>query len=519
MSAVDVIDEIRVIAHDETHNTGNIPFEVLPALIVEHQSLQVDAVSGATISSMGFMVAVRDAIATAGADASVFVGEALPDVPHEDTTTDIVVIGGGGAGLTAAIHAAYEGHDVILVEKLGILGGTTNYVLEGFGSINNLVHGNLGIENDPDALVETLATNNPQGDPEAFEILAHNNGWAADWLRSIGAMMNVAPGRMSVASSREVGIMGVTIVSALVQEAQLSGVDIRTNSEAIEILMEDGAVSGVVISTPHGEYTINASAVIIATGGFAANLEMVAEHRPELEGFPAAPSPGNQGSGHMIAEAIGAELLNMDHIRMNYTYSIAESGLFYYVASVVNTGAIVVNDAGERFINDQQGHGAGPAVLEQGGTAWAIFDNTIYEGVSEVRRLANVDLFIIANTLEELADLTGIDQAGLMDTIERYQGFVEEGVDEDFGRAMVNMRFVTAPFHALPLTVHAQGTFGGVSTNVDAEVLNADAEPIPGLFAAGEVANDGTWGANPAVVNVVFGRIAALSASEFINGQ
>jgi len=519
MSAVDQIDAIRVVAHDETHNTGNVPLELYPSLIVENQSLQVDIVAGATISSFGFLAAVRDALNTAGSDPAQFTGEARAYVPHADTSADIVVIGSGGAGLTAAIHAAYEGHNVIVLEKLGIIGGTTNYVLEGFGSVGSRTHIALGSGITPEMLTETLITNNPNGDPEAFELLAHNNGWAADWLRSIGAMMTVAGGQAAVATSREIGPIGETIVSALQQEAIAEGVDIRINSRAVEILMDGDAVSGVRVSTPFGEYTIAAEAVILASGGFASNPEMVTEHFPALQGFRSAASPGNTGDGHLMAEAVGAELLNMDHVRMNYTYTITDDGFSIYVATLVNTGGIVINDSGERFMNDQIGHGGGRVALEQGGEVWGVFDNTIRDGVQQMRRIGDQGHFLTADTLEELADLMGIDRAAFMATIERYQEFVANGQDEDFNRPMVNMTFTKGPFHALRLTVHTQGTFGGVSTNVAGEVLTAAGDVIPGLFAVGEVANDGTWGANPVAVNTVFGRVAGQSAAAYVDAR
>ena len=518
MSSPTRIDQVRVLSHDETHNTGNIPLELYPSLIVENQSLQIDIVAGATISSMAMLSAVRDAITRAGADPAVFTGRVTPYVPHTNTSADVVVIGAGGAGMTAAIHAAYEGVNVILLEKLGFVGGTTNYVIEAFGSVGNRTHLALGSPLNAETLTQTLITNNPNGSPEALSILAHNNGWAADWLRSIGAMMTVAGGQAAVQASREVGEIGPAMVSALRDEALHQGVDIRVNSRATGIITNaSGAITGVRVQTPLGDYTINTSSVVVATGGFAANLEMVTEHRPDLEGFRYASSPGNRGDGHMMAQAMGANLGNMDHIRINYVYSTTPNQYFYYVASIVNTGAIVVNYAGERFMNDQAGHGQGPAMLAQGGSGWMVFDNTIVGSVREVRRLSNVEgLFVTANSLEELAQVTGINQAGLLNTIERYQGFVANGVDEDFNRPMLNMTFEKGPFHAVHLGLRVQGTFGGITTDTSARVLTPQGSVIPGLFAAGEVADDGTWGANPAAVNIVFGRIAGQEAAAFV---
>ena len=518
MSAVDRIDAIRVLSHDETFNIGNVPFELLPGRIVQHQSLQVDIVTGATISSIGFLAAVRDAITRAGSDPGNFTGAVPPIyVPHQDTTADVVVIGGGGAGMTAAIHAARAGKRVILVEKLGIVGGTTTFAIEGYGSTGSITHRNLGTDITPAMQAQILTNNNPRGLPEAYQLFAHNSGPGADWLRSIGAMLTVAAGQMGVQASREVGEIGVTIMSALRLEAAHVGVDVRVNSRAVEILMENNAAAGIRVSTRHGDYTIRAPAVIVATGGFAANREMVVEHRPELDGFRFASTTGARGDGHRMAQAVGAGLENMDHIRINYVYAISpHTGFSYYAASPVNTGAIIVNNDGQRFVNDQSGYHGGLAVLAQGGRAWAIFDNTIRESVREVRRLGSLDLFYTADTLQELASLIGVNPAGLLNTVERYRGFVDAGADADFNRPMINMRFEKAPFHALQMHIHVQGTFGGVRTNLSAEVLTPAGAVIPGLFAAGEVASEGTFGTHPVSVNTVFGRIAAESATAFL---
>ncbi|MCL1991632.1 MAG: FAD-binding protein [Spirochaetes bacterium] len=515
MPSANTISAIRVISHDETHNTGNIPLEILPRLIVENQSLQVDLIAGATISSMAFMVAVHDALSTAGASPASFTGPAVQYVPHADTTADVVVIGAGGAGMTAAIHAAMEGSNVILLERLAFVGGTSNYILEGFGSVGSITHSVLGTGVTPAALAQILATNNPNGIPAAFQVLAQNNGWAANWLRSIGSPMTVSSGPAVVQTSREVGEIGVAMVSALRHEALRVGVDLRVNSRATELIMEDGAVAGVRVSTRMGDYTIRAPAVILATGGFAANNALVAQHFPALAGYGSASSPGNTGDGHLMAQAVGALLTNMDHIRVNYTYATAPNGYFYYVASIVNTGGILINGSAQRFMNDQIGFPGGHIARVQEGPLWMVFDNALRDGIREVRRLGDLGMFVTSDTLEGLVQQMGLNQAAFMNTIENYRAFAAAGVDGAFGRPLVNMSFDRPPFHALQVHVRVQGTFGGVNTNLETEVMGTDGNIIPGLFAAGEVADEGTWGQNPAAVNIVFGRIAGLNAAAF----
>lgn len=511
------IGAVQVVSQRETYNTGSVPLEKYPALIVENQSVEIDVVSGATISSMAMLSAVRNAIDQSGADSSQYGGKvASGEATGGEGSADVVVIGAGGAGMTAAIHAAKEGKKVILLEKLGIAGGTSNYTIEGFGAVGDRTHTGLGSDVTAADLAATLATNNPNGSPETFEVFANNNGAAADWLRSIGAPMTVAAGQTSVATSREVGELGPSIVSALIAECEKSGVELRLNSPATDLVMEDGAVAGVVVSGSDGEYTISAGAVIIASGGFGANNAMVAENYPALAGYNHSCTVGATGEVHLMAEAAGAELKDMDYIRVNFTYTTAENGYYYYMGCLFNTGAIFVNDDGQRFVNDQGGYGVGLQVVDQGGSGWAIFDQSLVDGVQDVRSYGELGLYQSADSIEELAALIGVNSANLTETIENYRGYVENGVDEEFGRGMLNMTFDEGPYYACRMTARVQGTFGGISTDVNAQVLTADGEIIPGLFAAGECASEGTWGANPAAANIVFGRIAGENAAAYV---
>lgn len=509
------IDAVEVISDKETYNTGSVPLLQYPKQIVESQLIALDIVSGATISSAALLTAVRDALKKAGGDPSMFDGNKPIEEPQDDDIADIVVIGAGGAGMTAAVHAAQAGKKVVLLEKLDIVGGTSNYSIEGFGAVGDRTHNSLGSDVTATDLAATLAKNNPNGVKEAFDLLANNNGKAADWLRSIGAPMSVAAGQTSVASSREVGELGCTIVAALRQECEKSGVDLRVGNKATELIMNNNAVVGVKVETKQGSYSIMAKAVVIATGGFAANNELVSKHYPALKGYKSSCSVGATGDGHIMAQTAGAELKNMDYIRVNFTYTTAPNGYFYYMGSLFNNGAILVNDDGQRFVNDQGAYGVGLKVVDQGGSGWAIFDQSMVEGIEDVRDYFNLGLYESADTIEELAEKIGVNKENLVKTIQKYQGYVAAGKDEEFGRPMLNLTFDEPPYYACQMTARVQGTFGGISTDVNTQVLTQDGKVISGLFAAGECANEGTWGANPAAVNIVFGRIAGENAAIF----
>ena len=510
----DAIKNVRVLSHNETHLIGNIPVERYPELIVKNQSLAIDVVSGATISSFAVLNGVRDAVVKAGGNPDSLRSPVHWQTdPATDVQTDVVVIGSGASGLSAAINAAEAGKKVILVEKLTIVGGTSIYSIESFGASETLVHKALGVSATWQTNYNMLVNGNPKGKPEAFEVLAKNNGQAADWLRSIGALLPVTSSPVSVAPSREVGKMGVTITAALIAEAKKKGVEIRANTKATELVLSGGAVSGVKVENANGAYTIQAKSIVIASGGFAANNEMVSKYKPDLKGYHFSSSPGATGDGQRMAEAAGAQLNDMDYIRVNFTYH-TKQGIVYYTGSLANTGAVFVTNDGVRVVNEGGGYGVGPTVAEKyDGQGWMIFDSSIVQGVQDVREYYQLGLYESAPTLGELADKTGINKANLIKTIDAYKGYVAQGKDPEFNRALLTMTFDEPPFYACKFTCHIQGTFGGISTNLNTQVLKADGNAIPNLFAAGECASVGTWGANPMATNVVFGRIAGKAAA------
>ncbi|MDO4741230.1 MAG: FAD-dependent oxidoreductase [Eubacteriales bacterium] len=508
------ITDVRVISHSETYLTGNVPLEQYPAQVVEHQSVALDIVSGATVTSAAFFTGVYDLIKQAGGDPAAMRAEIPTDKVAADASADVVVVGGGAAGLTAATKAAQAGSKVILLEKLDILGGTSSYAIEAFGATEDKTHVALGNAVTSDANAASLIASNPGHSEEALTILANQNGVAADWLRSIGSPLSVAGGSVFAATSREYGRMGQVIVAALVNETEKTGVDIRIGDAATELVMENGAVAGVKVKNDAGEYTISAKAVVLAGGGFGAYNEMVAQYVPSLAGYNHSCTVGAKGDVHKMAVAVGAQLGNMEHVRVNFTY-YTDGVRVYYMGCLPNTGAIVVNEQGKRFINDQGGYGVGMKVVEQGGSCWAIFDQSMIDGVADVRDHLALGMYECADTLDELAAKIGVDAAGLAETVETYKGYVANGKDEEFGRAMLNLTFDEAPYYACKLTAHVQGTFGGIVTNTATEVTDANGAAIPGLFAAGECAYVGTNGANPMTVDVVFGGIAGENAAAY----
>jgi fumarate reductase flavoprotein subunit len=240
---------------------------------------------------------------------------------------------------------------------------------------------------------------------------------------------------------------------------------------------------------------------------------MASKFQPHLKGYSYSCSPGATGDGQRMAEVIGAQLNDMDYVRVNFTYH-TKNGIVYYTGSLANTGGVFVNSNGVRVVNEGGGYGVGPTVAEKyGGQGWMIFDSSLISSVQDVREYGELGLYESAPTLGELADKIGVNKANLLKTIDNYKTYAAQGRDPEFNRALLTMAFDEAPFYACKFTCHVQGTFGGISTNLATQALKTDGSVIQNLYAAGECASVGTWGANPMAANIVFGRIAGQAAA------
>jgi fumarate reductase flavoprotein subunit len=301
-------------------------------------------------------------------------------------------------------------------------------------------------------------------------------------------------------------------LALLEKEGKKLGVDYRMETRGIEILMENGAVSGVKVSTSDGEYNITAKSVVLATGGYQYSDELITRYIPQWNGYPRACSPALTGDGHLMAERIGAVFTDMEVTKGNTT--IFMDGKTGVPLSNIPGSAILVNTEGWRFVSESNGYLAGIIMREQtDGVAYHIF------GQSAVDKLDTPPGFmkyaISAPTLEALADKVGIYGPQLALTVGRYLELVANGADVDYGRTgMINCLENETAYYAIKVTAALQGTFGGIRTNTKTNVINGEGAIIPGLFAAGECVGEGLRGLNPMTENMVFGSIAGTNAAK-----
>ncbi len=527
------ITDVAITGPNETPGLGAVAVANLPEAILKAQTPNVDAVSGATVSSTAIIAAATQALEEAGADIAVLdqfrrdVGG--EDAPKEDKeiTTEIVIVGAGGAGMTAAIMAKQAGKDFVILEKMPYVGGNTTKATGGMNAAETHYQAEQGIE-DSTALfaADTMKGGHALNDPALVAKLANSSAGAIEWLDTIGADLPKISfsGGASVnrihapADGSGVGGYLVEKFSAKMEEL---GIEVMLNTKATELIFEDGKVQGVKAEGKDANYTIHAKAVILACGGFGANEDMYTQYRPDLKGTVTTNAPGATGDGIVMAQAVGADLVDIEQIQLHPTVEQTTSMLI--TESVRGDGAILVNQGGERFTNELLTRDAVSAaeLAQEGCYAYIIFDQNLRDNLKAIEKYVKNGLTVQADTIEGLAEQLGIEPATLAKTLADWNECVKNQKDSQFGRTTgMKDDLSTPPYYAIQIAPGIHHTMGGVKINTEAEVISTDGKPIPGLFAAGEVtggAHGGNrLGGNAVADIVIFGRVAAESAIEYV---
>ena len=487
-------------------------------------SVEVDGVSGATLTSTGVIGAINMALQAA-------MGK-KPDADkrYDDGTCDIVVVGAGGAGLSAAVAAAETNGSlkIIVLEKQGIIGGNTNNSTGGINAAETDIQKGLGIEDSKQLFYDdTMLGGKYENIPSLVRNLVDNAPVTISWLSGLGADLTDV-GLMGGSSVKRThrpkggSAIGPHLMKVLKTASEKENIEIRTSNKVTGLLTDAlGSVTGVKVENADGStYQISSRAVIIATGGFGANLAMVAKLQPSLSGFATLNHPGATGDAFEWVTAIGGVTIQMANIQIHPT---AEATSHILITEAVRgNGAILVNHDGRRFCNEMDTRDVvSAAILAQSqGEALLIFDQGVRRSLASIETYANQHLLSEGNTITELANAVGIPAETLSQTISRYNTQQKAGSDDDFGRSATGMpvSLEEPPFYAVRVSPAIHHTMGGLSVNTQTQVLRADGTPIGGLYAAGEVTG-GLHGANRLGGNgvadiVVNGRLAGLAASK-----
>lgn len=450
----------------------------------------------------------------------------------ETQQADIVVIGAGGAGMTAAIQAVQDGAtDVVILEKMPITGGNTTRSTGGLNACATTYQETDGIEDSVELFVEdTMKGGKELNDKELVTVMAENSAAAVDWVNEIGGDLSVV-GMFGGASVKRIhrpsdtSSVGPMLVKALNAKVEELGIPVLLETTAKQILVDDsGAVNGVVAEDKDGNVmTIDCSAVVLATGGFGSNMEMVTEYKPDLAGFCTTNHSGATGDGIAMVKELGAAMVDMDQIQTHPTVNPETQTM--YTEGVRGNGAILVNKEGKRFVDELETRDVvSAAILEQtDGECYLVFDQAVRDSLKAIESYIKAGIVTEADTPEELGEAVGIDGAALGETLAVYASYQESGSDADFGRESMELPLTEPKYYAALCAPAIHHTMGGVKINTSAEVLKEDGSTIPGLFAAGEITG-GVHGANRLGGNavtdiVVFGRIAGTGAEAYVEAN
>ena len=523
------ITDVQIKSHDETDGIGSYALDFIPGEIVAQQTALVDMVSGATATSAAIRAAVMDCLKQAGADMSAFLKDPVKPEPQDLTLdTDIVIIGAGAAGLTAALEATNNGASVIVVEKMDIPGGNT---VRSSGTWNLAAHPEQleAVKTNPNIAanrktVEEFVTYTMEGghninNLELVQTMVENSAGITEWVRDQGfevSLKGTYAGAYVPGEARG-------LITGLKDRFEAKGGQVLLSTKATAITMADGKAAGITGTTATGgNLTVNSKAVIDAAGGFGYNLEMVYALKPEFTGFVTNNQVGALGEGIEMAQAVGAALVDMEQIQAHPSVHQATANML--TEECRNMGGILINTSGKRFINECTYRDVvANAILEQDQQfAYLLVNQDIIDNNNNIAGYIKVGTLLGPfETVDELAAYMNVDKATFEETFNNWNQYVADQNDPEFGSAFTWIRdLAQGPWYASPVAPGIHHTMGGVKINTNTEVISTEDAIIPGLFACGEVTG-GVHGGNRVGGNaildcLVFGKIAGDNAAAYV---
>ena len=504
------VTDVSIVSHSETPGISDPALERIPQAIVDAQSADVDTVASATESSNGIIAAVKAACEAAGLTLEGKAEEApAAEKAQTEETTDVLVIGGGIAGFTAALSARENGAEVIVIDKSAAVGGTTNLAGGLLVSLGSELFKDNRLESDNmDSLLAYWHERQAESgidsgypDWERLENVLADTGKTVDWLVANDVEFSTTPYAASSAyPMAEANGAGAGLIQMLLASAKARGVTVLTETKGVALITdESGAVIGAKAETADADITFNAKAVILCTGGISQNEELVAQYSPKLHraGLIPTSAASHTGDGFLMALEAGAGTFDVFATPLFGTMVDPQLAALTDTSALAIYGQLGVNANGDRFANEAAAAGwdvydrtASDMIQDGNAPFWYIFDSSDEAAVAQLE--AGVDSGIVAkgDTVAELALGMHVYTANLEKACADYGAAVAAGEDAAFGKPAAFLKPLDkAPFYAVRVYPTTFGSAGGVTTTEEGRVTRQDGTVIPGLYAAGEMSN------------------------------
>jgi fumarate reductase flavoprotein subunit len=560
------IEAVEVVSHSETQGVSDAALKEIPAKIVEKQSIGIDVVSGATRTSSAIIEAATKAIEQAGGVVAEFdIAEAAAETADDarppmgtkdlpstwDMTYDVVVVGGGFAGLSAAYNASTQGASTLLIDKMPVLGGNSQINGGVYASYTSKIaddlYTKLGLQPDTAEkhIEDTIKGGDYMGDIKLVKNFVYGSPVMLNMLLDNGLQVRESitrpGGHYGYRTYTTINGIGADIVTVQKKMLEKTSTEVMLNTKMTQIYREttgEQRVIGIKIETKDGVKNVKAEkGVILTTGGFSGNVEMRSKHVPALTAdLPTTNHVGATGEGLIMAQEVGANTTQMSYIQL-YPFANPNNGVLDAYAVIPfsgpSSGIVYVDVNGERYVNEGERRDVcSRAAQESGGfPTFSIFGQDIVDKAgfiteSQLKSGMEAERIFKADTLEELAEIINahqykeqsINMSGetLKATIDTHNGYIDAGKDPDFGKVIdkgVMLKTDKGPYYAIPQWPSVHHTMGGLTITERTEVQDIWGKVIPGLYAAGEVTG-GVHGTNRLGSNaipdaMVHGYIAA----------
>lgn len=438
----------------------------------------------------------------------------------DEDEADVVIIGAGASGMSAAIEAESLGFEVVLLEKMPYVGGNTIRATAGINIVDSPEQAAMGIEDSKSLFVsDVMASGHSENNVLMVEKLADESASALDWLNDMGADLTdvgILAGHSVARTLRPSGGLpvGGEIVRVLKNKIDQMGIDLRLENKATKILTDaHGKITGVEVVDRTGRtYVVKTSKVIIATGGFGGSPEMYVYYNQKLKGYKTTNSPSATGDFIGLVENLNVQLVDMSYIQTHPTVSY-EYGMLITEA-IRGNGGILINNKGLRFADELENRDLlSEAILDQPNQeVFLIFNDSIKASLASSNDYINMDIVRTANSLSELAETMRVDRQSFAQTVESYNQYVEQGEDLAFGRRALERKIDEGPFYAIQVIPGVHYCMGGILIDDKARAIDDNNNPVLGLYASGEATGGihglNRLGGNSLLDAIVFGRIA-----------